>query len=440
MSRRMSKIDDSGGEAGASASQQPREKRKQEQLGPSLEADVLFLNEEVYDLLKILDYEKTFCDRELQPVPPCYFAYPAANPALQLRYFQALVHWLLKRLDKKPSWGKWDDPGTVATSMSVILDEMRLGVEVSPAKLKQGHGEVVCGLLVALLRKVLQEEGFRFHQPVFPDDGFAEEAEVDDDAELQAEIMEDEMAEGEEEDGIYGQEGAILGGTKRAQKAGGDGMGTGDGAGGEGEDEEGLMDAQVDPNEWALEVERATPKLKVHVPSDSKEWRAHQEQSRHFKKTLDDLFPQTKRTLNQIRSEVQQVLERIRTKEVWINAQFESKILEHQGTKSELSDLSKKHTDFSDMITSLQTELKVLSDRLEQVQQETEEKSSAVTDTAPLVKVKDAVKQLKAEIKLMELRTGVVSHSLLQARMRSKPPPGLRQTADAAFDAEEDNW
>jgi hypothetical protein len=41
-----------------------------------------------------------------------------------------------------------------------------------------------------------------------------------------------------------------------------------------------------------------------------------------------------------------------------------------------------------------------------------------MTDTSPLQKVRKALAKLKAEIKDMELRIGVVGHSLLQASLK----------------------
>jgi intraflagellar transport protein 57 len=41
-----------------------------------------------------------------------------------------------------------------------------------------------------------------------------------------------------------------------------------------------------------------------------------------------------------------------------------------------------------------------------------------MTDTSPLVKIKAALGDLKAEIKAMELRIGVVGHTIMQSKIR----------------------
>ena len=43
-----------------------------------------------------------------------------------------------------------------------------------------------------------------------------------------------------------------------------------------------------------------------------------------------------------------------------------------------------------------------------------------VSATAPLVKIKQAIQQLKKEITQMDIRSGVVEHVLLQAKLKDK--------------------
>jgi estrogen-related receptor beta like 1 len=44
-------------------------------------------------------------------------------------------------------------------------------------------------------------------------------------------------------------------------------------------------------------------------------------------------------------------------------------------------------------------------------------KDSGINDTSPLVKIKAALQQIKAEIQEFDMRIGVVSHSLLTAKV-----------------------
>ena len=64
-------------------------------------------------------------------------------------------------------------------------------------------------------------------------------------------------------------------------------------------------------------------------------------------------------------------------------------------------------------------ELAELSEKLEDLKEAFESKDSGMHDTSPLVRIKSALQHLKSEISLHDLRMGVVSHSLLVARVQA---------------------
>merc|ERR1719155_409323 len=78
---------------------------------------------------------------------------------------------------------------------------------------------------------------------------------------------------------------------------------------------------------------------------------------------------------------------------------------------------------------NLQIELKNLNEELEVVKTDMEERSSTVTDTAPIVKMKDAFKRLRSDTRQLEVRIGVVSHTLMQAKLRQRPQDTSKQGA-----------
>merc|ERR1719502_2132286 len=105
---------------------------------------------------------------------------------------------------------------------------------------------------------------FEWGKPTYPDEGLADEAEVDSDAEIQS-VGEDEMpGDGEEDDLMY-QEDEVK--NKDDDE----------------DDAHQVLESKVDPKEWLLEVERVTSKLKITMPNDSKEWRTHLQQTKSYK-------------------------------------------------------------------------------------------------------------------------------------------------------------
>merc|ERR1712032_1165689 len=92
-----------------------------------------------------------------------------------------------------------------------------------------------------------------------------------------------------------------------------------------------------------------------------------------------------------------------------------------------LQTVQQQYTELNEVVMNLQIELKSLAEELEVVKNDMEERSSTVTDTAPVVKMKDAFKRLRADTRQLEVRIGVVSHTLMQAKLRQRPQDSEKQ-------------
>lgn len=63
---------------------------------------------------------------------------------------------------------------------------------------------------------------------------------------------------------------------------------------------------------------------------------------------------------------------------------------------------------------------RVVSEKLEVIQAKTNEHSGSMTDSSPVVKIKEALKNLQVEIKSMDVRLGVLNHSVLQYKTKER--------------------
>merc|ERR1719375_1513079 len=187
------------------------------------------------------------------------------------------------------------------------------------------------------------------------------------------------------------------------------------------EDDHGMFQNNIDPTVWLLEVERVVPKLKVTIPNDAKEWRTHLQQTRAYKQIIENQFPAAKAQLDKLSRELSGALERIRSKENFINSQFDHRALDYRQQQEELQQVQTQYTELNEVVMNYQIELKNVGEELEVVKQEMEDHSSKVTDTAPIVKMKDAFKKIRADTRQLEVRIGVVSHTLMQAKLRQRP-------------------
>ena len=61
-----------------------------------------------------------------------------------------------------------------------------------------------------------------------------------------------------------------------------------------------------------------------------------------------------------------------------------------------------------------------ITDDIETVKADMEERGSSMTDGSPLVNIRKSLARVKTEITAMDVRIGVVEHTLLQARMKDR--------------------
>lgn len=74
-----------------------------------------------------------------------------------------------------------------------------------------------------------------------------------------------------------------------------------------------------------MEVERVTPLLKVKLQNDNKDWRMHLQQMEHQHSKIKGGIAVTDQLTN-LYNEIEITLEKISSREKYINSQFESQV------------------------------------------------------------------------------------------------------------------
>ncbi|KAI8843317.1 Intraflagellar transport protein 57 [Chytriomyces hyalinus] len=362
--------------------------------------------DDILDKLKVLDYNNKFCrDAGFPPLTRFYFMAPAQNPNEQFFMFTSLFSWLIHklRMEFEPP-GQFDDPN--ASAANIVNELKKLGVvfEYGPHKLKQGYGEAVLFALQSLVDRVLAQSGFVFQKPTHKIDDYPEEAEVDDDAEVTTDNIEEKFQPEEEEEEAFmdavrsrGKSDTPKGPTLPPRP-------------------------KVDQAEWKLEVERVAPMLRVQISNDNKDWRIHLEQMATNHSTIISSLSESKSQLGKLHGEIEKTLEKISSREKYINTQFESQIEEQRVLQDQISELRQKYNVSNSNVGELSTELARISEELDAVKTRMDEIGNGMTDSQPLVNIKKGMGKLKIDIKQMDLRIGVVEHSLLQAKLKDKGP------------------
>jgi len=93
---------------------------------------------------------------------------------------------------------------------------------------------------------------------------------------------------------------------------------------------------------------------------------------------------------------------------------------EYREITHKLQSVNQQYSTGNDKLQELTNALALITDKLEDVQSRQEEKGSSMTNTGPLVRMKKAIQKLREDRNQMELRIGVVAHTLMMSEMRQK--------------------
>lgn len=367
--------------------------------GPQTDEDLTAISEEIVEKLKLLNYEKDFLSHKgHKPLPKPYFAVPL-NANEQFTYFTTLVKWLLSLNDiNAGELAKYNDPNTVTSNIQVELKKLGIECEFPPLKLKSGSGEYVCFVLLQLVNRALKSKKFRFKEPRF-------------DTKEKAEDPEAEEPEGEEGDDVINEVGDLSEGEmeediRPMQEPGRE-----------------MIESNIDHKEWILEVERVAPRLKIPVQNDAKEWRNHIEQAKTYGQTIKKTLPDARVKLEKMSEKLVKILEKISQREKGINVNMNDMGAEYKTRAEDLKVSLAKYHDLEKSVKDKKEEFRKVTEKYDQIMSKISESSNLATDSSALVKIKTAIQKLSADIKAMDLRAGVLSHTVMQHKVRQKRHP-----------------
>nr|XP_034173689.1 intraflagellar transport protein 57 homolog [Osmia lignaria]XP_034173690.1 intraflagellar transport protein 57 homolog [Osmia lignaria] len=376
---------------------------------PSAPYVVYIRMEDLLEKLKLLNYDTEFLPEfKIKAINRNYFV-TQTNPGEQFYTFTSLAAWLIRKSGQnfEPPQ-EADDPNATIALILDYLRDINVSIEFPPNKLKQGSGEHAIYVLDNLADQALKTQKFQWKKVDIPPDEPSSEPDVeDDDAELILEKVEEEMmAEYDDEDEdilhidditkLYGQN------FNDTQKP------------------DDILESKTNREEWQLELERVLPQLKVTVKTDSRDWRSHIEQMKQFHTNIGTNLTGTKSQLDKLRTDVTSALDKVKARESYLNRQLDPILKEYQTLQDELSKIKEQYRDVSGGVTERTRIFNKLTEELEHVKKEMDERGSSMTDGTPLINIKKTITKMKNEISEMNVRIGVLEYSLMCARIRDR--------------------
>lgn len=141
-----------------------------------------------------------------------------------------------------------------------------------------------------------------------------------------------------------------------------------------------IMKSSIDGAEWKLEVERVLPQLKVTIQPDAKDWRNHLDQIQQYRKDMEEGLTVTKSQLDRLAANIASTLDKVNSREKYLNAQLETFLSDYRSAQEGLAQAKEQYRSVSGGITDRSLTLAQITEELDQIKQEMEERGSSMTD------------------------------------------------------------
>ncbi|KAG8225963.1 hypothetical protein J437_LFUL006192 [Ladona fulva] len=365
--------------------------------------------EDLIDKLKLLNYHEEFVlGLKMKPLNRHYFAL-STNPMEQFSSFTSLCAWLIRKSGQpfdQPQ--EYDDPNSTISSILDCARDKGIMITFPPSKLKQGSGENAVFILDKLADDALRTCKLNWKKPIIPPEAEITEGVSDDEAELILEKIEEELAAvySDEDDAVMPENDIMASkGFWNDQNE---------------QEKQSVLESTVTADEWKLEVERVLPQLKVTIKPDPRDLLYHVSDMHRYKDSMKEALLPSKINLEKLHTDITQSMEKIGMREKYLNNELEPLINEFKVLQKQLAESQDAYNAASKVASNHTQVLNQLTEELELVKQETEERGSSMTDGTPLINIKKALSQLKGEIAVQDVRIGIFEHSLLHARLRDK--------------------
>ncbi|CAO1372007.1 unnamed protein product [Diamesa hyperborea] len=365
--------------------------------------------DDLVEKLKLLKYESLLLKQmKMKPLSKFYFSLPK-NSGEQFYMFVSICAWLIRETGKtfeQPQ--EFDDPNVIISKIIKALNDMDVPTDFQSNKLISGAGPICLYVLDCLATKVLKLSTFQIQKLQMKIDENTSLDIVENDSEIILEKLDEQNAiesESDDERERNSMYDLNLNEKKRNRLS--------------------IRDYKVDStladNEnFRLEMERVLPQLKVVVKSDNRDWRTHFEQIKSLRTNIDTVSDEAQSQLKKLQTDIVFVMEKIDSREKHLNSDLKELIQEYKLLSMELSKASNELNDNDKAKGELEESLLKLTNELENVKIQMEQRGNSMTDGSPLINIKKAVMRLKEEISDMDVKIGVMQHTVSNDMIKKK--------------------
>ncbi|XP_058059691.1 intraflagellar transport protein 57 homolog [Anopheles bellator] len=368
-----------------------------------------FQVDDLMEKLKLLNYERLLLrEMKMKQINRYYFL-RSFNPGEQFFMFTSICAWLIRKIGKtfdQPQ--EFDDPNIVISRIIRVLQEMDVPTDFQTNRLILGAGPICVYIMDCLATQALKLTKFQIKRPECRKEDDPMVDLIENDSEIILEKVEEEQMAGisdESEDERNGLFDLSFTDQRSQNRRAAAAAKKGD---------EYKVDSLSDSEAWRLELERVLPQLKVVVKTDPRDWRAHLEQMRTLRNNIDTATAETDSQLKKLQTDIGYVMEKIESREKHLNNDLKDKdlIVQYKEVLIEHNQVSAQMKQCEQEKANNEQELAKITNELENVKIQMEQRGNSMTDGSPLINIKKAIFRIKEEISEMDIKIGVMEHSL----------------------------
>ena len=388
--------------------------------------DSYLVMDDIMEKLRLLQYERRFCiPYRRKPIPRVYFSHPG-KISEQFPYFYELTYWLMainKQYSKRRSTdlASADPIGAVINSETVeeykelarqlVTDVRTFGVQlpefVTTMSVSTGYGEAVCFIINDLLNKFLIKQDFKFLTPQVwqgTKDVYGSENHESDEIteEIDGDPLEDILQSAVPAPQSSDDEAPILTPPPETTT---------------------MINTQIDPTDWALEVARVSDQLvfsEEDLRAENQDWLVRMRTMiGSFRRFAGVAAGGVKEKLMGISQNWSSGLEKLGRGETMVRelckkdlSELSAVLVRKRQIIGELNGLRERVSGKIEEFDRIKAEHEELLESIESLSQST-------TDSSPLERLKTAMARLKTEIRHMELTEAITASRIAEGAVRS---------------------
>ncbi|XP_058819115.1 intraflagellar transport protein 57 homolog [Topomyia yanbarensis] len=356
--------------------------------------------DDLMEKLKLLNFERLLLKEMKMKQINRYYFLKSFNPGEQFFMFTSICAWLIRKIGKtfdQPQ--EFDDPNMVISRIIRVLQEMDVPTDFQTNKLIQGAGPICIYIMDCLATQALKLTKFQLKRPECKKEDDPMVDLIENDSEIILEKVEEEQMAGasdesdDEGNGLFDLNLIDQKSKKIINK-------------------EYKVDSLTDSENWRLELERVLPQLKVVVKTDPRDWRAHLEQMRNLRSNIEAATQETGNQLKKLQMDISYVMEKIESREKHLNNDLKELLHTYKGILVEFNQIDKQIKKSDADKTEKEHELSKITNELENIKVQMEQRGNSMTDGSPLINIKKAIFRIKEEISEMDIKIGVMEHAL----------------------------